>query len=596
MPRRIGLLLLVVLLLAGLAVGAWFLFPGKHPEPTPEPGSSSKLVVLIVFDQMRGDYVERWAGEFGPDGFERIKKAGAWYSNAHLPYACSSTGPGHASIATGAPPSVTGIIENEWYDRGRAAKVYCVQPTREFPLVPPIPASSAKASRGEETGFSPEQLLPGATTVGDALHAASAGTGRVFSLSLKDRTAVLMGGRKPTGVYCFDTRDGKFHTGEFYRQTPHPWVEEFNKSGRVDKWFGVNWELLKPPADYDKLAGPDAAPGEAPGKKQGVTFPHPTTGGLSAVGPAYYEALEMTPFGDDLLFDLTKTAITAEKLGTSGTTDLLCVSFSSNDLIGHQWGPDSHEVMDVTLRSDRLIGEFLKFLDETVGPDHYVVVITADHGVCPIPEQKKIPTAARVRVADVVSGLEAALEAKFGPGPDGQKTRWLEATDYADRIWPWIFLNRKAIEARGPGSEKTYDESCEFAAEWLTNNPSYVLVAFTRKQIEANAPPVVPGREAEVGAVFERVKLAYHPARCGDVIAVVRPGVLVSGYPAGTSHGTPHDYDTHVPILVYGAGVPAVGKVARPVSSLIVAPTVARGLGIDPPVGATEPVPTELRK
>ncbi|HJZ55286.1 MAG TPA: alkaline phosphatase family protein, partial [Gemmataceae bacterium] len=439
---------------------------------------------------------------------------------------------------------------------------------------------------------SPEQLLPGVTTVGDALHAASGGRGRVFSLSIKDRTAVLMGGRNPTGVYCFDTRDGRFHTGEFYREQPHPWVEQFNKSGRVDKWFGMNWERLKPETDYNRFAGPDAAAGEAPGRKQGLSFPHPTTGGKVAVGPEYYEAVETSPLGNELLFELAKTAVTSERLGTNGTSDLLCVSFSSNDLIGHYWGPDSHEVMDITLRSDRLVGEFLKFLDETVGPNQYVVVITADHGVCPIPEQKHLPTAARVKTTEAISSLAAALDEKFGPGPTGP-TRWLEATDFADRIWPWIFLSRKAIATRG--LNPTFDEACEFTAEWLGNRP-YMLCAFTRKQIEANAPPLAPGREVEVRAVFERVKLAYHPDRCGDVIAVVKPGVLVTPYPAGTSHGTPHDYDTHVPVLVYGAGVPAMGKRSERVSSLIVAPTVAWGLGIHPPTGAVERVPDELNK
>src|SRR5262249_49272693 len=226
-------------------------------------------------------------------------------------------------------------------------------------------------------------------------------------------------------------------------------VEQFNKSGRVDKWFGMNWERLKPETDYNRFAGPDAAAGEAPGRKQGLSFPHPTTGGKVAVGPEYYEAVETSPLGNELLFGLAKTAGTSGGLRTDRTSDLLCVSFSSNDLIGHYWGPDSHEVMDITLRSDRLVGEFLKFLDETVGPNQYVVVITADHGVCPIPEQKHLPTAARVKTTEAISSLAAALDEKFGPGPTGP-TRWLEATDFADRIWPWVLSGREGAPARGP--------------------------------------------------------------------------------------------------------------------------------------------------
>ncbi|MFO0825106.1 MAG: alkaline phosphatase family protein, partial [Gemmataceae bacterium] len=176
--------------------------PDQPPQPPEQP--KGKLVVLVVFDQMRGDYLSRWAEHFGSGGFERLKREGVWYSDVQIPYACASTGPGHASLATGAPPSVTGIIENEWWDRNEAKRVYCCQPFRPYDLVPPPPADSGKTGRGADTGFSPERLL--AETVGDKLKAVAGGKGRVFSLSIKDRTAVLMGGQKPDAAYCFDTR------------------------------------------------------------------------------------------------------------------------------------------------------------------------------------------------------------------------------------------------------------------------------------------------------------------------------------------------------------------------------------------------------
>ena len=602
MPRPLRVALISLPILAGLAVGGWFLYQRAQQAPQPdqpggpghpEPGKpAGRLVVLVVFDQMRGDYLERWAEAFGPDGFERIKKDGVWYSDCHLPYACSSTGPGHASIITGAPPSAHGIVENAWYERGTGL-VYCVQPTRPYDRVPAPPATADKPSRGSETGFSPERLL--SETVGDKLQAATGGKGRVVSLSIKDRTAVLMGGKKPDAAYCFDTRDGKFHTGLYYRDRPHPWVEEFNASGFVNQWVGKKWERFRTDVDFDALAGPDAAEGEAYGfYGQGRVFPHPFAPKSTTADKDYYAALETSPAGNDCLFELTKRAITAEKLGQGEAADLLCVSFSSNDLIGHQWGPDSWEMLDITLRSDRLIAEFLKFLDSTLGNEKYVLLITADHGICPIPEQKRYPqqypAATRKPITDLLGPLTAALDETFGKEPAGP-TRWLElAGKDADTVWPWLHLNHAGITARGLDPAAVAD----YAAQWVGNRP-FMLTAFTRKQIETNAlPPLSPGTERDVRAIFEKVKKAYHPARCGDVIAVAKPGVLVTSYENGTSHGSPHEYDTHVPVLVYGAGVPAAGKRRERVSSLIVAPTLARALGIDAPGGAVEKASEEL--
>ena len=604
MPRalRFALLLAVV---AGLAVGGWFLYQRNQDQPQPgQPGGggsrepnapAGKLVVLVVFDQMRGDYLDRWAEAFGPDGFERMKAKGAWYSDCHLPYACSSTAPGHASISTGAPPSVHGIIENGWYEvkPPNRGLVYCVQPSRPFDLVPVVPASAGKPSRGSEAGYSPEKLL--SETVADRLQAATGGKGRAVSLSIKDRTAVLMGGKKPEAAYCFDTRDGKFHTSGFYRDKPHAWVEEFNASPLAHSWAGKKWERFRADLDYDKLAGPDAAAGEAYGVGgQGRVFPHPFPQKSADKPKDYYGAVEASPAGHDLLFDLVKRAVVAEKLGGGEAADLLCVSFSSTDLIGHIWGPDSWEVLDITLRSDKVVADLLKFLDETLGAERYTLVVTADHGVCPIPEQKRYPAqypaADRKAVMEVLTPLAAALDETFGKSPTGP-AGWLELNPAdAGEVWPWVYLNNTAIADRKLDPAAVAD----YAAQWVGNRP-YMLTAFTRNQIETNAlPPMAPAAERDVRGAFEKVKLAYHPARCGDFVAVTKPGVLVSAYPAGTGHGSPHDHDTHVPVLAVGHGVPALGKRKERVSSLIVAPVLAAALGIDAPAGATAKVPAEL--
>jgi len=602
MPRIIRYFL-VVLVIAGLSVGGWFAYlylqnarddQGVQVDPItgrpidPATGKPmGKLVVLVVFDQMRGDYLARWAGQFAANGFERMKKEGVWYADVEIPYSCTSTGPGHASIASGAPPSITGIIENEWFDRKVGTAVYCVQPSRPYEMVPLVTANEEKASRGSGIGFSPERLL--AETVADKLKAVTAGKSKVVSLSIKDRTAVLMGGKKPDAVYCFDTRDGRFHTGTYYRERAHPWVEDFNSGGMVNQWFGKPWERFRPNLDYQALTGNmDAAAGEDRGISQGLSFPHPTDGGLKAIGPKYYEAVETSPFGNELLFELVKKALAAEKLGAGETADLLCVSFSSNDLIGHRWGPDSWEVLDVTLRSDKLIADLLSSLDSSFGKDRYTLVITADHGVCPLPEQEKFQTARRVKLTDkeneIFTPLTAALNATYGPAPSGP-TRWFEANEANEqaRLWPWIYLNYRALESRGLKAE----EVARYVRDWF-NGQSFIEAAFTREQVE---------RETfERGSIGAKVKLAYYPDRCGDVIAIPKAGVIVTPYNGGTNHGTPHPYDSHVPVLAVGNGIPALGKRTEKVSSLIVAPIVARALGIDSPANAIEKVPADLTK
>jgi hypothetical protein len=603
MPRAL-LYILVPLLLVAAVVGGYFVLstapPKPNQEPKPAPGEPPgpptpapatqlpKLVVLVVFDQMRGDYMSRWAELYGPDGFERMKKEGIWFSECYVPYACTSTGPGHASLSTGAPPSVHGIVENEWFDRKLGSRVYCCQPSRPFDLIPPVPAELGKPSRGSGSGYSPERFL--AQTVGESLQEATKGKGRVFSLSIKDRTAVLMGGQKPNGVYCFDTRDGQFHTGAFYgRDAAHAWVTEFNSTKPADAWFTEKWEKLKPDIDYAKFSGPDDVEAEAPGVNgQGRTFPHPFKGKLDAPAKPYYDAVELSPAGNELLFGLVKKCVTGEKLGRGDASDLLCVSFSSTDIVGHFFGPDSQEVMDITLRADKLVGELLHFLDTEVGKDRYTLVLAADHGVCPLPElassKQKYPAAARVLTSpknEVLDGLEAALTAMYGATGDAP-TRWLKARDAdANEVWPWVYLDYDAIEAR----KLKVEDVAGAARDWLAGR-GYVETAFTRKELEDKAAPDQPFKRAAV--------LAYRADRCGDVLVIPKAGVLITPYKGGTSHSTPHPYDAHIPFFVYGAGVPALGQRKEKVSSLSVAPTLAWALGVPAPKHAAVLPPEAL--
>lgn len=564
MLRTLRLLLLLAPTIALAAAIAWFLM--RHDEPRqangdPAAASGGRLVAIIVFDQLRGDYLDRWSGAFGQDGFERIKREGAWHSNAMLPFACTATAPGHASLVTGANPNVHGIIENEWYDRGRGRVVRSFSGDEPSALVPPLEMGGG--------GLSPERML--APTLTEALKAGTGGRGRLFSISMKQRAAVMMGGREPAGVYCFS--NGEFHTSTYYRDRLPGWTEQFNRSGAARRWSQAKWERLGDTKDYERLAGPDDQPGE-----YGMTTMPKVLPDADA-GPAYFAALEASPFGNELLWEFAKTCIAAEKLGTNATSDVLCLSFSANDAIGHSYGPDSHEVLDVTLRSDKLLGEIIRHLDETIGRDRYSLLITSDHGIAPLPEvaSRRHPDARRINFADIVAGLDEVLDERFGQ-QDGMPGRWVEN---AKDVKPWVYLNRRFIESTGIPMEIVERN----AAQWLANRPD-VAAAFTRSQLVAgNCLP-------EEKLVFDLVRNAFHPERSGDVYVVPLPYLqLTSRLGLGVDHGSLHDYDRQVFFMALGAGVPKIGNRTEPFDWLTITPIACKLLAIEPPARSVRQLP-----
>jgi predicted AlkP superfamily pyrophosphatase or phosphodiesterase len=557
-------------------------------RPLPPPERKVKLAVLVVFDQLRGDYLERWRPLFGRGGFARLQRDGAWFTNCHYPYATTTTGPGHASVLTGACPDVHGIVNNEWMENGR--RVYCAGGDR-YELVPPPPKfppdpadQKAKEKTRDEPKMvgSPERLL--SETVADVLKATRPDA-KVFGLSLKDRSAILPTGQRPDGAYWFY---GAFGTSTYYTEKirdtgrVHPWVAAFNGSGTAERWFGKDWTHFRTDLNYETWSGPDDVPGEGKGIGQGVTFPHPTTGGRAKLGPKYYEALANSPFGNDLLLAFAKTCISAERLGTRDVPDLLVVSFSSNDLIGHTWGPDSQEVFDVTLRSDALMAELLSYLDETVGKDQYLLAVTADHGVCPLPEVSRargVAGAQRVDPADLQKELDARLTERFPTtkSPDGRPAKWVEGF-----VFPWVYLNPRLVAAAGQSQETVAAE----AAAFLTTRNG-VSRAFTRAQLASSDSGADP--------IMARVKRSYYPARSGDVYVLLPPYSIPSKrLDPGTTHGAPYDYDTHVPLLVYGPGIRG-GVRDEPTTPQALASIFAKWLNVRPPKNAAFPIPATLQ-
>jgi Type I phosphodiesterase / nucleotide pyrophosphatase len=559
-------------LLVGLAIPP-VVAVGNRPENDPAPPASPRLAVLLIFDQMRGDYLIRWQDLFGQRGFRRLESEGAWYQNCHYPYAFTLTGPGHASVLAGCSPDKHGIILNDWYDRAAGEKVYCVGSER-YERVPPMAVKSQSSGKKPRGGISPERLL--VPTLGDALKNATEGRGRVVSLSFKDRSAVLPAGRHPDACYWLDSGTGTVVTSSYYRPGLPPWVEQFNAAKPADRWFSQTWQRLRPDLDYARFSGPDDVVGEGTGFSQGRTFPHPLTGGLKQPGGLYYNALYTSPFGNDLLLDLARRAIDSEGLGTGSAPDLLCISFSCNDSVGHCWGPDSQEVLDVTLRSDRIVAQLLDYLDVRVGKDRYILALTADHGVCPLPEvaSSQGQEAGRIPATLISRDAEAFLEKTYGPAGQGRAS-WIEASEE-----PWIYLNQNLIRQRGLKSSAVEDR----LAEWLVKQRG-VLSAFTRTQLANGLSVDHP--------MIASVRRSFHPDRAGDVAVILKPYYLLGPRLTGTTHGTPHPYDTHVPLLVYGPGVrPGVRK--DKASPLSVAAILADSLHIRPPAAAEAPVPVDL--
>lgn len=549
-------------------------FPRPEP-PEPERSRKGKLVVLVVFDQLRGDYLQRWRPLFGPNGFARLQREGASFTRCYYPYATTTTGPGHASMLTGACPDAHGIVNNNWMENG--TNVYCAGHAK-YELVPPQPSfppePGAKPRAEPKYAGTPDRLL--SETVADVLKESHGSKSKVFGLSLKDRSAIFPTGRHPDGAYWFY---GVFGTSSYYAPGVHPWVAEFNRSKFADQWFGKDWVRFRSDVDYKHWSGSDDALGEGKGVGQGIAFPHPTTGGKATIGPGYYGAVANSPYGNDLVLELTKKCVVAEQLGTRDASDLLVVSFSSNDLIGHTYGPDSQEVLDVTLRSDALIAELLAFLDDQVGAGQYLLAITADHGVCPLPEQsqdrKVAPDAARVDPVDLHKELDAHLSAKFG---GSKAAKWVEAI-----VFPWVYLNPRVVKSNGQTREAVAAE----AAKFLTTHP-HVQRTFTHAELLGAGP-----ESDEVAALAKR---SFHPDRCGDVYVVLKPYCIPSAkLGTGTTHGSPHDYDRHVPLQVYGPGISG-GERDEPTTPQAIASIFARWLKIRQPKDAAFPVPETLFK
>lgn len=536
------------LLLAGVVPGA--------PEPGP-----TRLVVVLSIDQFRGDYIQRFQDLYGPDGFNRLLRDGRYYDNANYLHAITFTGPGHSTILTGTYPNVSGMVGNGFYDQVAGRSFYCVQDEDAHLVRSSGPDANAGSS-------SPRLLMAG--TVGETLERATGGNAHTISISSKDRAAILMGGRHPDACVWWDTQNAEFVTSTYYGQALPAWAKAVNDRHPAEAFFHKSWEPSAKPAEYEKRCTIDDFPGESAQAYTKRTFPHVLGDRSQAPDHGFYDQLMTSPFQNAILVDTALEAVRAEKLGADDVPDLLTLSFSSNDYVGHAYGPDSWEVMDCAIRTDGEVARLLKGLDEAVGAGKYTLFVTADHGVCPLPEameQIGVP-AGRIAEAGIAFKLEATLADYFGKPASGQ--RYIRSFSE-----PWLVLNKGAIPA-GPRKDKTIEE---VAAEFFAAQPG-IARAYTRRDLLGQGDPTDPLRRA--------LQFSYYPGRSGDVGVVLAPHFFMAGGAAGTTHGSPYSYDTYVPVLAFGAGI-RPGRSGAAVSPPQIAPTIAELLHVLAPTTCEVP-------
>lgn len=496
-----------------------------------------RLVVVIVVDQLRPDYLTRFADLY-EGGFHTLLDNGANFTNSAYRHASTYTAAGHASVSTGLHPAAHGVIANSWYDSARGAVVNCIADD-EY---------AAVGGRGRRA--SPRPLL--ADTLGDLLKRKHGGS-KVYAFSSKDRSALLLAGRGADGAFWYSDPCGCFVTSSYYANGLPEWLAAFNAAKPAAAYAGKRWErLLADRSLYEKLAREDDFPTEADG--QATTFPH-------ALPEKGFEAqVQQTPFADELTLQAALAALDSGELGADGEPDLLAIGFSATDRIGHRYGPYSQEAMDHNLRLDRLLADLLTAIDRRAGLDKTVVALTADHGVLPLVEelQRRGAAARRVDPGAFWQRARDALKQRFPDAPD------LVAEASGNRLyWRLAAFRNGAVERA---------EAEKFLTEQLRRDP---LVA------NVHTASDLAGASADAPETLRLFANAYFERRSPHVFVHFKEFVYAGGA-HGTGHGSAHAYDREVPVLLYGAGI-RQGTFEKPAGPEDIAPTLARLLRLEMP-------------
>ncbi|MCS6989632.1 MAG: alkaline phosphatase family protein [Chloroherpetonaceae bacterium] len=514
-----------------------------------------KLVVGIIIDQFRYDYLARLEKRFLPagknsGGFNRLIKNGALMTNAHYSFANTLTAAGHQTIFSGVNPSKSGIIANDWRAREIQREMYCVYDST-------VQAVGIEPEKNAGK-MSPRNAL--VENLCDALKRESPQS-KVIGVALKDRGAILPAGKRADAAYWFDAESGNWITSTYYRAALPDWLNQFNARKLPERYLGKTWTRLLPEKDYSNI---DHAPGEGTllGESEPI-FPHKVFDLRTArdnplfKGNKLYDPIPPTPFGSELTAEIAKAAIEGEALGQRGVTDLLTVSFSSVDYCGHIFGYESHEAQDLVIRLDRQLDDFFKFIDQKIGFENCLFILTADHGVAPIPEQT--PNGLRLYEKPFLDSLKAAVDTLY--------PNVIEAFANGE-----VYLNLKEI------AEKKYElGEVEKFVGLMGMHLSGVADYYTRQEL-LNLREVL-----EFDSVGMAVLNSFHPARSGDVKFVLKENAFFSHRQTGTTHGSHYRYDAHVPILFCGKGIQR-GKFGQKVAVTDIAPTLHRLLGLRTPM------------
>ena len=515
-------------------------------QPPNAQSRRPQVIVEIVLDQVPYDYLARFQPYFCDSGFTYLLRRGADFTNAQYGYAYTKTAPGHAAIATGTYSHVNGIVGNRWYDRMRKKAYDSVEDD----------SVSMVGMNGK--GRSPHWLM--VSSLGDMLRSTTHSRSKVIGISNKDRSAIMLAGKSGTAYWI---EDSTVVTSTYYMAALPTWIREFNQSGIFRRNFGNWWKELQPDV-ASSICDVDDAPYEAEVSGFGKAFPHHIVGKDSVrLTSSYFEALETSPYSTEILLELARRAFLQESLGTRGVTDMLCIGISTTDIVGHAFGPNSHEVFDNMLRTDRMIAGFLAFLEQKIGLDNCLIAVSADHGIAPIPEYKMKESpdvrTARISSKEITARATRALDHSFGK----PSALWVTQT-----IDGQIYLNEIAAKEKG----LTLHKVREVLKDSLTDSFP-IDKAYTADELL---------KEHDDGCFCERVKRSFYPARSGDVLILVKPFSIIDSDLTGTNHGMPYTYDAHVLLILAGKGVKQ-GVYNDAVSPIDIAPTLAALLGIEPP-------------
>ena len=512
-------------LLAVFCISVTILPAAAPPKP--------KLVLAIVIDQFRYDYLLRFRKDYN-SGLARMLDRGAVYTDAHYIHSHTVTAVGHSTFLSGATPSISGIIANEWYDRASKSTVTSVSDP-QTKLLNPITGRA---------GSSPRRML--VSTVGDELKS-QGGDSKVIGVSIKDRSAILPAGHMADGAYWYDNDTNTWVTSSFYREALPEWATKFNAEDRYKEFIGAKWFPV------DDRSG------------SGKPFCSMAAGGEDR----FCGSIEATPWGNEMIEAFAEAAIGGENLGRHHSTDILSVSFSSNDYVGHAVGPDDPAMRDISIRTDRLLGKLLDFADRAAGPGNTLVILTGDHGVSPVPEvnqNRKLP-GGRLNEFVLRQKIVAALTKRFGPG------KWITGGTVQN-----LYFNLEQI------AKLKLDpaEVERVAADSIANEP-HIGRVYTRHDLAS-------GR-VQQDAIGASMSLQFFGPRSGDLFTLQEPYYLFDA--TGANHGTPYDYDTHVPVIFMGTGIKAAAY-SRRITVNDIAPTLSAILSVAQPSGSVGRVLGEL--